>query len=206
MRIFRRANLLMLLPALLWLVPAAYARDVSDVAEEVKAIVKEKAPCWKVFRQEERKQAAFWEIDLDWVCGKEIVGAYLYQTPSVETAKKLLNDIVTSPVQSLTTTPGHPVINEKFGDESDVRSYFAYSNSSYVFFRKGNIVVRIDSSGSGKTSSQKTLENAVLFAQLFAERISSSRSSSLVRVLSCSFSCDFVDRVTFGPKRERSTK
>lgn len=178
MKLFRRANLLMLLLALLWLVPAAHAQDVSDVAEEVKAIVKEKAPCWKVFRQEERKQAEFWEIDLDWVCGKASVGAYLYQTPSVETAKNLLNEIVTSPVQSLTTTPGHPEINDKFGDESYVRYYLAYSNSSYVFFRKGNIVVRLDASGSGETSSQKTLKNVVMFAQFFAEHISSPKSSS----------------------------
>jgi hypothetical protein len=175
---FRRVNLLILSLALLCAAPAAYAGDVSEVAEEVKAIVREKAPCWKLFRQQERKIPEFWEIDLDFVCGKASVIAYLYQTPSVEAAAKLLYEIVTSPVQSSATIPGHPVVTDKFGDESYVGAYFLYTRSSYVYFRKGHIVVRIDSSSSGKASSKKTLKNAVIFAQFLAQHMPPTNSSS----------------------------
>ena len=157
--------------ALLCSAPTAYAKDVSEVAADVKGIVKAKTSCWKLFNQHERKLTEFWEIDLDWVCGKESVVSYLYQTPSIEDATKLLHEIVNSPVQSITTIPRHPVDHHKFGDESYVGSYYLYSRSSYIFFRKGNIVVRIDSSSSGKTSSKKTLTNALRFAQLYAEHM-----------------------------------
>ena len=109
---------------------------------------------------------------MNWVCGKEGVIAYLYQAPSVEAAVELLYEIRTSPVESSVVAPGEPSIDSyQFGDESFVRSFNLYSRSSYVFFRKGNIVVGIDSGTIGKASSKRTLRNAVRFAQLFAERM-----------------------------------
>jgi hypothetical protein len=151
---------------------AAYAQDVSAVAEKVKVVVKERTGCWKLFHQQERKTSDVTAVEVDWVCGKEGVIVYLYQAPSVEAAVKLLYEIRTSPVQSSTVALGAPPIGPyKFGDESYVGSYYLYSRSSYVFFRKGNIVVRIDSSTMGKASSKRTLRNAVRFAQLFAEHM-----------------------------------
>ena len=139
----------------------------------MKSLVKEKETCWKLFRQQERKNTEFSEVELDWVCGKENVITYLYQLPSVEAADKLLYEICTSPVQSSAVALGAPPIDSyQFGDESFVRAYLLYSRSSYVFFRKDNIVVRIDSGTTGKASSKRTLRNAVLFAQFFAERMS----------------------------------
>jgi hypothetical protein len=176
---FRYANLFMLALTLLCSAPTAYAEDVSTVVEEVKAMVEKKSSCWKLLRQEERKNTEFLEIDLDWVCGKESVVAYLYQVPSVEAAAKLLYEIITSPVQSLAVAPGAPPTDSyKFGDESYVRAYLLYSRSSYVFFRKGNIVVRIDSGARGSGSHKRILRNAVRFAQLFAERMPPPSNSS----------------------------
>ena len=169
---FRSTNLLMLSLILLCSAPAAYGQDVSAVADKVKAVVKEKASCWKLFRQQERKNTEFSEVELDWVCGKESVIVYLYQAPSVEAAAKLLYEIRTSPVVSSAHVPGAPPTDSyQFGDETSVGSYYLYSRSSYVFFRKGNIVARIDSGSAGKTSSKRTLRNAVLFAQLSAEQM-----------------------------------
>src|SRR5215208_1926265 len=162
--------LFMLSLILLCSASTAYAGDVPIVAEEVTVMVKEKASCWKLHRQQERKNVEFPEVELDWVCGKESVIAYLYQASSVEAAAKLLHEIVTSPVQSSAVVPGAPPTDiYQFGDESYVGSYYLYSKSSYVFFRKGNIVVRIDSNGMWKPTSKRTLRNAVRFAQLFDE-------------------------------------
>ena len=162
------AKLLVLSLVLLCSAPAAYAEDISDVAEQVKAVVKEKQPCWKLYHQQDRGKA----VEVNWVCAKEGVIAYLYQESSVEAAARLLYEIRTSPVASLARVPGAPPEDSyKFGDESFVRSYFSYSSSSYIFFRKGSIVVRIDSGSEGKTSSERTLRNAVLFAQLLIERM-----------------------------------
>jgi hypothetical protein len=152
--------------------PAAYGQDVSAVAVKVKAVVNKSAPCWKLYHQQERKHGEGRAVEVNWLCGKEGVIAYLYQEPSVEAAAKLLHEILTSSVGSLATVPGPPPLDSyQFGDESSVRSYFLYSKSSYVLFRKGNIVARVDSGSAGKTSSKRTLRNAVLFAQLFAEQM-----------------------------------
>ena len=169
----RTANLLILPLILLCTAPAANAQDVSAVAEKVKSVVKKSEPCWKLYRQQERKHGDGKAVEVNWVCGKEGLIAYLYQELSVDAAAKLLYEIRTSPVGSSAHVPGAPTVDSyQFGDESFVGSYYLYTRSSYIFFRKGNIVVRIDSGSSGKTSSKRTLRNAVLFAQLFAEQMS----------------------------------
>jgi hypothetical protein len=164
---FRPASLLILSLMLLCPPPAVYAGDVSTIAEEVKAAVEEKASCWKLFHQQERKDVDRAELWVNWVCGKKGVVVYLYQEPSVEAAIKLFYEMRTAPVAS----PGRLVESYKFGDESFVTSYNPYSRSSYVFFRKGSIVVRIDSGTTGKASSARTLKNAVRFARLFVEKM-----------------------------------
>ena len=175
----RFANLLMLSLILLCSAPTNYAQDASAVAEKVKAVVKEKASCWKIYHQQERKIDGVTAVEVNWVCGKESVIAYLYQVLSVEAAARLLYEIRTSPVSSSAVVPGAPPLDSyQFGDESSVRSYYLYSRSSYVFFRKGNIVVRIDSGTMGKTSSKRTLRNAVRFAQWFAEVMPPPNNSS----------------------------
>jgi hypothetical protein len=175
---FRFANLFMLSLILLCSAPAASAEDVSTVVDNVKAIVKEKAACWKLYHQQERKDGERTTIEVNWVCGKEGVIAYLYQEPSVEAAVKLLYEIRTSPVQSLAVVQGAPPLDAyQFGDETVVRSYLLYSSSSYVFFRKGKIVVRIDSGTMGKASSKRTFRNAVRFAQWFADLIPTPNNS-----------------------------
>jgi hypothetical protein len=168
----RTANLLILPLILLCSAPVVIAQSVPPVVEKVKVVVKEKASCWKLYHQQERKDGDRTTVEVNWVCGKEGVVAYLYQEPSVEAATKLLYEIRTSPVESLAVVPGAPPMNPyQFGDESIVRAYLLYSRSSYIFFRKGNIVVRIDSGTMGKASSKGTLRNAVRFARLFAEHI-----------------------------------
>lgn len=165
---FRPASLLILSLILLRYTPAAYAGEVSTIAEEVKALVKEKASCWKVFHQQGRNDVDRAELWVNWVCGKEGVVVYLYQEPSVEAAIKLFYEMRTAPVAA----PGRLVESYKFGDESFISSYNPYSRSSYVLFRKGSIIIRIDSGTTGKASSARTLKNAVRFAQLFVEKIS----------------------------------
>jgi len=167
---YRFAYLFMLSLALLFAAPTASAEDLSTIADKVKAVVNEEPSCWKLYRQQQRETIQFLEVDLDWVCGKESVIAYLYQAPSVEAASKLLYEIRTSPVQSSAVALGAPPLDSyKFGDESFVGAYYLYSRSSYILFRKGDIVVRIDSSTRGKASSKRTLKNAVRFAQLLDE-------------------------------------
>lgn len=152
--------------------PKAYAQDISAIAGKVKAIVKEQASCWKLYNQQERKNTEIEEINLNWTCGRDGVIAYIYQAPSVETAIKWFYELRTSPVASpVTSSNWRNADSYKFGDESSIRSNFLYSSSSYVFFRKGNIVVRIDSGSSKKTTSARTLKNAVLFARLINEQI-----------------------------------
>ena len=163
----RSANLLILSLALLCSAPTAHAEDVSTVAEKVKAVVNEKGSCWKLFHEQKRRDIDRAEVLVNWVCGKEGVVVYLYQEPSVEAAVKLFYEMRTAPVAA----PGRTVDSYKFGDESWVNSYNPYSRSSYVFFRKGNIIVRIDSGTRGKASSARTLKNAVRFAGLFDEQI-----------------------------------
>ena len=168
----RTAILLTLTLMLLCPARAVNAQDVSKVSKKVEAIVKEKISCWKLFHQEERKVGDRSEVLVNWVCGKEGVVVYLYQESSVEAAAKLLHEIRTSPVQSLAVALDAPPVGPyQFGDESVVRSHLLYSSSSYVFFRKGKIVVRIDSGTTGKASSKRTLRNAVRFAQLFADHL-----------------------------------
>lgn len=164
----RTARLLILSLMLLWCPPSAYGEDVSALVEGVKAAVKEKAPCWKLFHQQGPSgidRAGAW---VNWTCGKEGVVAYLYHEPSVEAAVKLFHEMRTAPVAA----PGRAVDSYKFGDESFVSSFNPYSRSSYVFFRKGNIIVRIDSGTDGKATSARTLKNAVRFARLFVEQLS----------------------------------
>jgi hypothetical protein len=166
------AKLLMLLLVIPCGALTVRAQSVPEVAEKLKNSVKEKARCWKLFRQQERKTTEILEVELDWVCGKESVIVYLYQAPSVEAAAKMLYEILTSPVGSSARVPGAPPTDSyQFGDESSVGSYYLYTRSSYVFFRKGSIVARIDSGSARKTSSKRTLRNAVLFAQLLAEQM-----------------------------------
>lgn len=169
---FRYASLLILHLALFCVAPSVHAQNVSTVSEQVKARVKEEAPCWKLFRHEARKTDQFAEIDVDWVCGKESVGVYLYEVSSEEAAAMLLREIVTSPVQSLAVAAGAPRVDSyKFGDESYVRAYLLYSKCSYIFFRQGKIVVRIDSNTMGKATSKRTLANAVRFAEWFTNQM-----------------------------------
>lgn len=171
-KMLRFAGLLMLPLILLCSAPAASAQDVSAVAEKVKVAVKEGARCWKLYHQQERKDGDRTAVEVNWVCGEEGVIAYLYQVPSVEAAARLLDEIRTSPVGSSAVVPGAPPMDSyQFGDESVVRSYYLYSRSSYVLFRKGDTVVRIESGTTGKASSERTLSNAVRFARLFAERL-----------------------------------
>ena len=164
--------LFILLLILLCSAPAVNAQDVSTIAKNVKAIVKETSSCWKLFHEEQRTVGDRAEVWVNWVCGKEGVVVYLYQESSVAEAAKLLYEIRTSPVQSLAVAIGTPPIGPyQFGDESFVRSNLLYSSSSYVFFRKGNMVVRTDSGTTGKASSKRTLKNAVRFAQLFVDHM-----------------------------------
>lgn len=168
----RYAKILMSLIVVSCCALTVYAQSVSEVAEKLKTVLREKAPCWKTFRQQERKSTEFVEAELDLMCGKESVIAYLYQAPSVEAAAKLLYEIRTSPVAAPATLPaGNSVDSYKFGDESYVSTYYHYSRSSYVYFRKGNIVVRIDSNMLAKPTSARTLRNAVWIAQLLADLI-----------------------------------
>ena len=166
----RYAKILMSLLVVSCCALTVYPQSASEVAEKLKATLKEKAPCWKLFRQQERKGTEILEVDIDLVCGKDSVIAYLYQAPSVEAAAKLLYEIRTSPVAAPAAPPaGSSVDSYRFGDESYVRTYYEYSRSSYVFFRKGNIVVRIDSNMLAKPTSARTLRNAVLIAQMLAD-------------------------------------
>lgn len=164
---FRHVKLLITGLALLCSAPVAHAESLSTVAGRVKAVVKEKAPCWKLFHEQEGRNGDRADIWVNWVCGKEGVVVYLYQAPSVEAAVKMFYEMRTAPVAA----PGRTLDSYKFGDESWVSSYNPYSRSSYVFFRKGNIIVRIDSGTTGNASSASTLKNAVRFARWFAEQI-----------------------------------
>jgi hypothetical protein len=129
--------LLMLSLTLLCSARTAYAGEVFIVAEKVKSVVEKKASCWKLHRQQERKDVEFQEVELDWVCGKENVIAYLYQASSVEAASRLLHDIVTSPVQSSTVVLGAPPLDSyKFGDESYVCSYYFIRRAAMCFSGK----------------------------------------------------------------------
>jgi len=165
---FRTASLLILSLMLLCPAPAASAEEVSAIVEGVKAVVKEEASCWKLFHQQGPRVTDRAEAWVNWACGKEGVVVYLYREPSVEAAVKLFHEMRTAPVAS----PGRVVDSYKFGDESFVTSFNPYSRSSYVFFRKGNIIIRIDSGTNGKASSARTLRNAVRFARWFDERMS----------------------------------
>jgi hypothetical protein len=165
---YRTARLLILTLVLLCCAPSAYGEDVPALVEGVKAAVRKKAPCWKLFHQQGRRETDRAEAWVNWACGKDGVAAYLYHEPSVEAAIKLFQEMRTAPVAA----PGRAVDSYKFGDESFVSSFNPYSRSSYVFFRKGNIIVRIDSGTNGKASSARTLKNAVRFARLFVEQLS----------------------------------
>jgi|ERR1044071_6112272 hypothetical protein len=147
----------------------ASAKEASAIASEVKAIVKKEKPCWKIYHEQERKDGDFHSVEVNWVCGKDGVIVYLYQVPSVEAAAKLLREIITSPVQSSAVALGTPPIGPyQFGDETHVGSNYMYSSSSYVYFRKGNIVFRIDSGATARTTSKRTLKHALRFAQWFS--------------------------------------
>ena len=152
----------------LFCVQAAYSQDISGVVKKVEALVND-ASSWKIQRRQERNRDDSKVMETDWVNGREIVGVYLYQEPSVEAAANLLEEMRTAPVESIATTG--PVGRYDFGDESYIRSNGVYSTSSYILFRKGNVVVRIDSTSSGKITSACTLKNAVRFARLFEEQL-----------------------------------
>jgi hypothetical protein len=114
-------------------------------------------------------------IDLNWTCDEDSIMAYLYQAPSVEAAEKIFYELRTSPVAApFWSSDGQNTDSYKFGDEASIRTNHLYVSSSYVFFRKGNIVVRVDSNTgkkSKKTATARTLKNAVKFARLFDEQI-----------------------------------
>ena len=150
---------------LLLAVQAGYTQDISTIVKDVEASLPNDTSGWQIHRKQERDQGKV--IELDWVHAKEIVGVYLYQESSVEAAAQLLYKIRTAPVASIT-----PTVNKfEFGDESDVRSNHHYLSGSYVLFRRGNVVVRIDSTSTGKTTPARTLKNAVRFARLFDEQL-----------------------------------
>ena len=127
-------------------VQAGYTQDISTVVKDVEALLPNDTSGWRIHRKQERDQGKV--IELDWVHEKEIVGVYLYQESSVEAAAQLLYKMRTAPVASIT-----PTLNKyEFGDESEVRSNHHYLTSSYILFRKGNVVVRIDSTSTEKTT------------------------------------------------------
>jgi hypothetical protein len=159
----------LLIPLLILLCPAeaAHAQDVGALAEKLEAAVKEGAPCWELVHRQEREGDDGSAVELNWVGGEEAVMVYIYHGTSVEAAADLFQRMRTAPVAS----PGQVVDSYKFGDESKVTSYHPYSRSSYIFFRSGRVVVRIDSSTTGEATSARTLENAVSFARLTVEQI-----------------------------------
>ena len=133
----------------------------------VKSAVRVKSSCWKLNRAQERQNGERTDFGQEWLCRKESVTVYFYQAPSIEAAVKLFEEMRDAPVAS----PGRTVDSHKFGDQSFIKSHSPYSKSSYVFFRKINIVIRIDSNIMRNATSERTLKNAVRFAQIVVEQI-----------------------------------
>ncbi|HKQ99454.1 MAG TPA: hypothetical protein VJT09_02205, partial [Pyrinomonadaceae bacterium] len=106
-------------------------------------------------------------FEQEWLCPKEAVTIYFFQAPSIEAAVKFYEELITSPVEA----PGEHVDSPKIGDQSSITTHTDYSRSSYVYFRKGTIVVRIDSNILKLTTPIRTLENAIRFAQIVEEQI-----------------------------------
>ncbi|HEX8071278.1 MAG TPA: hypothetical protein VF546_15085 [Pyrinomonadaceae bacterium] len=164
-------KLLVLLVVLVGSAPGVRAEGLVEIAGRVKGAVEEKRSCWKLNRVQERWEGTAFEQE--WLCGKkEAVTIYYFQRASVEEAAKLFEEIRTSPVQA----PGRYVDAPKVGDQSTISAYNEYSTSSYVFFRKGDVVVRIDSNLLARGTPATTLENAVRFAQLVEAQIASPAS------------------------------
>jgi hypothetical protein len=170
----RFAKILLLL--LMALCPAQIisAQGISGVAEKVKSSVKAKAGCWKLNRESRREIAEFTEDEQEWECRKEYVRVVIYQMDSDTSASKLFRD----QRDQITQSPGRVVDEYQFGDESRVLSSFQYSTSSYIFFRRGNLMVRIDANTDRNGTSTSTLKNAVLFAQLLEENLTPPDNSS----------------------------
>jgi hypothetical protein len=152
----------------------AQAQELADVLAKVKSAIVQKDSCWELKRAENRNLDDSKASEQDWVCGNQVVGIYYYQQPSIEAAGKLLQEIITSPVQAA----GQTVPSPKIGDESSIRTYTEYSTSSYVFFRRGNIVVRIDSNLFETTdrANTLTLKNAIDFAKIVDDQILQNRA------------------------------
>ena len=165
----RFANLTMLWLTLLCFMSISYAQEVSALAERVSSVMRARPSCWRLNRVQERREGERIIFEQDWLCHNESVTIYFYQESSVEAAARLFEVIRSAPVAA----PGRLVDSHRFGDESFITSYSAYSRSSYVFFRKDNIVVRIDSSTLTVRNAtwERTLRNAVRFAQIVVEQI-----------------------------------
>jgi hypothetical protein len=106
----------------------------------------------------------------EWLCDQQVLSIYYFQTPTIEAAARMYHQMINSPVQA----PGKPVASPKFGDESSI-TIGGYSTDSYVFFRRGSIVVRIDSSSLQKIEAARTLKSAIMFAQIVDKEIAAAK-------------------------------
>lgn len=152
--------LVLTIPVLLALSVNSTAQDLPDLVTKVKSAVAQRDSCWELKRAEDRKVDDTKRSEQDWVCRNQVVGVYYFQERSPEAAAKLYREIITSPVQA----PGRHLDSPKFGEESSISTYNEYSTSSYIFFRRGNIVVRIDSSPLERVDGSLILQNAITFA------------------------------------------
>lgn len=164
----RFTNLIMLLLMLVCSTSAVYSQELSEVVGRVKSVIQAKPSCWKLNRVQERNNSGWVSFEQEWLCRKESVTIYFFQEDSIDGAIKMFEELRTSPVQA----PGLFVASPQIGDQSVIRTYPDYSRSSYIFFRKGKIVVRIDSNIMRNAPSTITLKNAIWFAQLIEKQIS----------------------------------
>jgi hypothetical protein len=169
----RCAKLITLLLILVCSTSAVGAQELSEVVGRVKSIAQAKRSCWKLNRAQERNTGARKAFEQEWLCRQESVTIYFYQGDSIEAAIKMFEELRTSPVEA----PGLFVESPKLGDQSSITTYSAYSRSSYVYFRKSNIVVRIDANTMRNASSALTLKNALRFAHIVEEQISQPNNS-----------------------------
>jgi hypothetical protein len=163
----RLSKFFVLLLLLLCAAPAAFSQDVFDVADRLKSNLQQNPRCWKLNRENYRRNVEAPEAEQEWKCGKEWIRVDMFQAPNDAAASAMF----TEQRDQIVSSPEKIVDTYKFGDESRVTSYFPYGPSSYIFFRSGKIFVRIDSDLTKKGKSETTLRNAVLFAQLVVEQM-----------------------------------
>jgi len=166
----RFTNLLILFPILFCSPSIAYTQQVSTVAGRVKSVVQDKSTCWKLTRMQERKSVVRTDVEQEWLCGKESVTIYFYQGITTEAAINLFREMRAAPVAS----PGRSVDSHKFGDESLITTgalEIREGNTS-IFFRQGDMVIRIDAVTMENPQSSSALKQAIRFAQIVAERLS----------------------------------